>query len=67
MEIRKVDENLKDIIRSIVNRGNLLNLSIKDFGYFVKIMCPVGTFYVSKIEYLKMIAEILDVKTKVKY
>ena len=62
MKIRKVDENLKYIIKSIVKRSNSLDLRIKDSGFFVEIKCPVGTYHVFKTEYLKMVIEISDVK-----
>lgn len=67
IRIRKVDENLKDIIRNAVKNGNPLNFGIVDYGDYVKIILSEGTYYVNKIDYLRMITEILEVKVKVKY
>ena len=53
IRIRKVDENLKDIIRNAVKNGNPLNFGIVDYGD-----------YVNKIDYLRMMTEILEVKVK---
>lgn len=62
MKIRKVDENLKEFIRTVVKNGNPLNLTIKDFGYYLEIMCPVSTFHVYKMDFLKMMMENSDIK-----
>ena len=65
--ILKVDENLKDIIRATIKNGNPLNFGIVDYGDYVKIILTEGTYYVSKIDYLRMMTDILDVKVKVKH
>lgn len=67
VRIRKVDENLKDIIRATIKNGNLLNFGIVDYGDYVKIILTEGTYYVNKIDYLRMMTDILEVKVKVKY
>ena len=67
IRIRKVDENLKDIIINAVKYGNPLNFGIVDYGDYVKIILSEGTYYVNKIDYLRMMTEILEVKVKVKY
>lgn len=67
VRIRKVDENLKDIIRATIKNGNPLNFGIVDYGDYVKIISSEGTYYLNKIDYLRMITEILEVKVKVKY
>lgn len=67
IRIRKVDENLKDIIRNVIKNGNLLNFGIVDYGDYVKIILSEGTYYLNKIDYLRMMTEILEVKVKVKY
>ena len=67
VRIRKVDANLKDIIRATIKNGNPLNFGIVDYGDYVKIILTEGTYYVNKIDYLRMMSEILDVKVKVKY
>lgn len=67
VRIRKVDANLKDIIRATIKNGNLLNFGIVDYGDYVKIILTEGTYYVNKIDYLRMITDILEVKVKVKY
>lgn len=67
MKIRKVDSNLKNIIRDAVKTGTLINFDVQDFREYVKIMCSAGVFYVSKIYYLEMMTEILEVKVKVKH
>lgn len=67
IRIRKVDNNLKDVIRNTVKNGNLLNFGIVDYGNYVKIILTEGTYYISKIDYLRMMTEILEVKVKVKY
>ena len=67
VRIRKVDENLKDIIRTTIKNGNLLNFGIVDYGDYVKIILTEGTYYVNKIDYLRMMTDILEVKVKVKY
>ena len=67
VRIRKVDANLKDIIRTTIKNGNLLNFGIVDYGDYVKIILTEGTYYVNKIDYLRMITDILEVKVKVKY
>lgn len=64
--IRKVDSNLKNIIRDAVKTGTLINFDVQDFGKYVKIICAACIFYVSKIDYLKMMTEILEVKVKAK-
>lgn len=38
VRIRKVDENLKDIIRATIKNGNPLNFGIVDYGDYVKII-----------------------------
>lgn len=67
VRIRKVDENLKDIIRNAVKNGNSLNFGIVDYGDYVKIILTEGIYYVNKIDYLRMMTDILEVKVKVKY
>lgn len=67
IRIRKVDNNLKDIIRNIIKNGNPLNFGIVDYGDYVKIILTEGTYYVNKIDYLRMMTDILEVKVKVKY
>ena len=67
VRMRKVDENLKDIIRATIKNGNPLNFGIVDYGDYVKIILTEGTYYVSKIDYLRMMTDILDVKVKVKH
>lgn len=67
VKIRKVDANLKDIIRATIKNGNPLNFGIVDCGYYVKIVLPVGTYHVYKADYLRMMLDILEVKVKVKY
>lgn len=67
VRIRKVDTNLKDIIRATIKNGNPLNFGIVDYGDYVKIILTDGTYYVSKIDYLRMMSDILDVKVKVKH
>ena len=67
VRIRKVDANLKDIIRATIKNGNPLNFGIVDYGDYVKIILTEGTYYVSKIDYLRMMTDILDVKVKVKH
>ena len=67
VRIRKVDANLKDIIRTTIKNGNLLNFGIVDYGDYVKIILTEGTYYVNKIDYLRMITDILEVQVKVKY
>jgi len=67
VRIRKVDANLKDIIRTTIKNGNLLNFGIVDYGDYVKIILTEGTYYVNKIDYLRMMTDILEVKVKVKY
>lgn len=67
VRIRKVDANLKDIIRATIKNGNLLNFGIVDYGDYVKIILTEGTYYVNKIDYLRMMTDILEVKVKVKY
>lgn len=67
IRIRKVDNNLKDIIRNIIKNGNTLNFGIVDYGDYVKIILTEGTYYVNKIDYLRMMTDILEVKVKVKY
>ena len=66
IRIRKVNENLKDIIRNTVKNGNPLNFGIVDYGIYVKIILSVGTYNVNKIDYLRMMSDILEVKVKVK-
>ena len=63
---RLVNENLKDIIRNTVKNGNPLNFGIVDYGIYVKIILSVGTYNVNKIDYLRMMSDILEVKVKVK-
>lgn len=67
VRIRKVDANLKDIIRNVIKNGNSLNFDIVDYGDYVKIILTEGTYYVNKIDYLRMMTDILEVKVKVKY
>lgn len=67
IRIRKIDENLKDIIRNVIKNGNPLNFGIVDYEDYVKIILTDGTYYVSKIDYLRMMSDILDVKVKVKH
>ena len=67
IRIRKVDENLKDIIRATIKNGNTLNFGIVDCGIYIKIVLPVATYYVYKEDYLRMMTDILDVKVKVKH
>lgn len=67
VRIRKVDTNLKDIIRATIKNGNPLNFGIVDYGDYVKIILTEGTYHVNKIDYLRMITDILEVKVKVKY
>lgn len=67
VRIRKVDANIKDIIRTTIKNGNLLNFGIVDYGDYVKIILTEGTYYVNKIDYLRMMTDILEVKVKVKY
>jgi len=67
VRIRKVDANLKDIIRTTIKNGNLLNFGIVDYGDYVKIILTEGTYYVNKIDCLRMMTDILEVKVKVKY
>lgn len=67
IRIRKVDNNLKDIIRNVIKNGNPLNFGIVDYGDYVKIILSEGTFYVNKTDYLAMMTEILEVKVKIKY
>ena len=67
IRIRKVDNNLKDIIRNFIKNGSPLNFGIVDYGYYVKIILSEGTYYVNKIDYLRMMSDILEVKVKVKY
>lgn len=67
IRIRKVDNNLKDIIRNVIKNGNPLNFGIVDYGGYVKIILTEGTYYVNKIDYLRMMSDILEVKVKVKY
>ena len=67
IRIRKVDNNLKDIIRNVIKNGNPLNFGIVDYGDYVKIILTEGTYYVNKIDYLRMMTDILEVKVKVKY
>lgn len=67
IRIRKVDNNLKDIIRNVIKNGNPLNFGIIDYGDYVKIILTEGTYYVNKIDYLRMMTDILEVKVKVKY
>ena len=67
IRIRKVDNNLKDIIKNTVKNGNPLNFGIVDYGDYVKIILSEGTYYLNKIDYLRMMTEILEVKVKVKY
>lgn len=67
VRIRKVDANLKDIIRTTIKNGNLLNFGIADYGDYVKIILTEGTYYVNKIDYLRMMTDILEVKIKIKY
>ena len=43
VRIRKVDTNLKDIIRTTIKNGNLLNFGIVDYGNYVKIILTEGT------------------------
>lgn len=67
VRIRKVDNNLKDIIRAIIKNSNSLNFGIVDYGMYVKIILPVATYYVYKVDYLRMMSDILEIKVKVKY
>lgn len=67
IRIGKVDNNLKDIIRNVIKNGNPLNFGIVDYRDYVKIILPEGTYYLNKIDYLRMMTEILEVKVKVKY
>lgn len=67
VRIRKIDANLKDIIRATIKNGNLLNFGIVDYGNYVKIILIEGTYYVNKIDYLRMMTDILEVKVKVKH
>lgn len=67
VRIRKVDANLKDIIRATIKNGNPLNFGIVDYGDYVKIILTESTYYVNKIDYLRMMSDILDVKVKVKH
>lgn len=67
VRIRKIDANLKDIIRATIKNGNLLNFGIVDYGNYVKIILTEGTYYVNKIDYLRMMTDILEVKVKVKH
>lgn len=67
IRIRKVDENLKDIIRNVIKNGNPLNFGIVDYEDYVKIILSEGTYYLNKINYLRMMTDILEVKVKVKY
>lgn len=67
VRIRKVDNNLKDIIRATIKNGNPLNFGIVDYGDYVKIILSEGTYYVNKIDYLRMMLDTLEVKVKVKY
>lgn len=67
VRIRKVDNNLKDIIRATIKNGNLLNFGIVDYGDYVKIILTEGIYYINKIDYLRMMSDILEVKVKVKY
>lgn len=67
IRIRKVDNNLKDIIRNVIKNGNPFNFGIVDYGDYVKIILSEGTYYLNKIDYLRMMTEILEVKVKVKY
>lgn len=64
VRIIKVDSNLKDIIRNTVKNCNPLNFGIIDYGDYVKIIFSEGIYYVSKIDYLRMMTEILEVKVK---
>lgn len=66
IRIRKVDENLKNIIKNAVKTGVPINFDVQYFGKYVKIICSAGIFYVDKIDYLGMMVDILDVKVKVK-
>lgn len=67
IRIRKVDNNLKDIIRATIKNGNPLNFGIVDYGMYVKTILPVATYHVYKVDYLRMMSDILEVKVKVKY
>lgn len=62
IKIRKVDNNLKEIIRNTVKNGNPLNFGIVDYGDYVKIILTEGTYYINKIDYLRMMSDILEVK-----
>ena len=62
IKIRKVDNNLKDIIRNSVKNGNPLNFDIIDYGDYVKIILIEGIYYINKIDYLRMMSDILEVK-----
>ena len=67
VRIRKVYNNLKDIIRATIKNNNSLNFGIVDYGMYVKITLPVATYHVYKVNYLRMMSDILEVKVKVKY
>ena len=67
VRIRKVDANLKDIIRATIKNSNHLNFGIVDYGDYVKIILSEGTYYLNKIDYLRIMTEILEVKVKVRH
>lgn len=59
VRIRKVDANLKDIIRATIKNGNPLNFGIVDYGDYVKIISPRFRFYMNKESYQRTMKEVL--------
>lgn len=59
VRIRKVDANLKDIIRTTIKNGNLLNFGIVDYGEYVEIISPRFRFYMNKESYQRTMKEVL--------
>lgn len=59
IRIRKVDNNLKDIIRNVIKNGNPLNFGIVDYGEYVEIISPRFRFYMNKESYQRTMKEVL--------
>lgn len=59
IRIRKIDENLKDIIRNVIKNGNPLNFGIVDYGEYVEIISPRFRFYMNKESYQRTMKEVL--------
>ena len=59
VRIRKVDSNLKDIIRATIKNGNPLNFGIVDYGDYVEVISPRFRFYMNKEGYQRTMKEVL--------